>query len=175
MRLTTTLSVAMSPLYRDPLDLSTPVDDLQYVFNRVLASGIASARANRSWHDERTITGVDDIDLGGGSLFDAFGVAVVLKTVKAVLITNLSEEGTLIIGAAAAREWAEPFGAAGDTALVPPRSCRLFTCLVDGWPVDPGVADRLRVNSGADEVVYDILVVGTHCTYSTTTTTTEAP
>lgn len=169
-KLKTTLTIYCAPQYTNSLDLSLPIDDLQYTFDRILESGIAPSRANRSWHDEREVTGVDDIDLGGGTLFDAFGVPLVLATVKLIFIRNLSEVGTLVIGSAAAREWFEPFGGAGDTINIPPLSSHLLTNLVDGWEVVPGATDRLRIDSGGDTVDYDILVIGTHCEYTSTTT-----
>ncbi len=178
MDLRTTLSISLFPQYTNPLNLSLPIDDLQYAFERVLQTGIAPTYANRSWHDERETTGVDDIDLGGGTLVDAFGRPLDLARVKIFFIRNLSAVGTLIVGAAAAQEWSAPFGAAGDTENIPPLSVLLRTNLVDGWIVVPGATDRLRINSGAETVEYDIVVIGTHCEFTTTTaapTTTTTP
>ncbi len=180
MRAVTTLSIAYQCVYTNPLDNSVPIDDLQYTFARTLQSGLAPGYANRSWHARyEDVTGNTDIDLGGGTLDDGLGQPLVLETVRLVFIYNRSDYN-LVVGNAAAQEWFAPFGGAGETVEVPPLSPCLLSNLVDGWVVDPGVADSLRVAAGAETVTFDIMVLGTHMAFTTTTvapttTTTPAP
>lgn len=84
---------------------------------------------------------------------------VTLITVKKILAVNESESGELIIGGAAANEWSEPFGADGDTAIVPPQSPWFWGSLRCGKEVD-GTNKNLKIAASGDDVTYSLVIIG---------------
>ena len=147
------------------MDLSTPEDSLSKTFRDTLATGVILDTADQMWHDTRTATGaVDDIDLAGG-VTDGLGEVLTFVKIKCIAIFNNATTAAfnLAVGAAAAN----PLGgwvsdAASDEIIIGPGGCfLLWNPSLAGYACGAGASDVLRVDPGANEVTYDIIVIGT--------------
>lgn len=160
--LETSLGVALKAKLTNPLDLTTPKDELlkNIAFN--LATGTGSGEANRSFHDSRTLTtgATEDIDLSG-SLTDAFGNSIVLASVKVLLIYNTSTTQTLTVGGAAANQFINWVADASDKVNIPPGGMLLLVAPGAGYEVTAATGDLLKIaNSAGASCVYQIVIIG---------------
>ena len=163
--LTGKITFKMAWDYVNSLLLSDSTDDLDVDWSDTIADGTGLDQADWIWHDTRTAAGaVDDIDLND-SVSDAFGVKFDLVKVKGIFIRNTDETVgyDLVIGAAAAFPlggWVSDaasdivnIGAGGWFILWNP-SAAAYAC-------GAGASDVLRVDPGANTIIYDIIIVGT--------------
>jgi hypothetical protein len=148
-------------------NLTVPVSDLTVAVLTQLVSGTAAGMADRMYAATRTIVASsnEDLDLAG-VLLDSFGSAITFARVKMLYIkAALTNVNNVVVGAAAATQWATLFNAAGTTTLRPGAGAVWFADPADAtaYAVGAGASDFLRVaNSGAGtSVVYDIAVIGT--------------
>lgn len=144
------------------------VDNDRLDYAEQLLEGNGASQAEAAWHDrDRTLldgasTTLDLTSLTRTILGDT--VTVTLLTVKALLIVNqTSGGGELVVGDAAANEWAEPFTADGDQITVPPDSPLLLANRQTGWQVDDSNRNLKLAASGGD-VTYSIAIIGTTTT-----------
>jgi hypothetical protein len=85
----------------------------------------------------------------------------VFVTIKAILIVNESTSGgELVVGAAASNEWSEPFGADGDTGIVPLDSPWLWASRRCGKFVDAS-NKNLKLAAVGGDVTYSMAIIGT--------------
>lgn len=149
------------------LDLSTGRVPLSKVYSSVMASGTAAGQADIVFQDTRTLapSANEDLDLNGTTLQDPFGVNLALLRVKGILISAAAANvNNVIVGAAAATQWATLLNATGTVTLRPGATFAAWAGVADGtgYAVVAGASDFLRVaNSGAGTSVnYDIIIVG---------------
>ncbi len=151
--------------YVDSMDLADTTNDLDIDWSDTIANGTGKDQADWIWHDTRTAAGaVDDIDLNA-TLSDAFGVSLDLVKVKGIFIQNTDETVgyDLAIGAAVATPlggWVSDaasdelvIGAGGFFALWNPSAA--------GYACGAAASDILRVDPGANTIIYNIVIVGT--------------
>jgi len=134
-------------------------------FYEAFEDGDEDNEANAIWY-------LEDVTLtsGNSTTYDltalartAFGETLthLFYLVKEIFIVVTSTTGgTLLVGAAAADEWSEPFGADGDIVKVPPDSPLLLANRVGGWSVDSSNKD-LKVAASGGDVTYSIAIIGT--------------
>jgi hypothetical protein len=130
-----------------------------------LTNGTGTNQANTVWSDQRTIAAstTEDLDLAGGGLTDAFGVAFAPVKLKALIVCASSgNTNNVVLGGDAN---AVPIlSAAATTVTIQPKGCFVLTApATAGIAVTAGTGDILQVaNSGAGtSVTYDIIVIGT--------------
>ncbi|SDM77326.1 hypothetical protein [Streptomyces wuyuanensis] len=165
MALTSSLSVAASAELTSAADLATGAVPLTVRHAVSLASGTGVGKADKVFHDRRTLaaSATEDLDLAG-VLLDSFGAAITFARVKGLVVTAAAGNvNNVVIGAAAANPWTALLGATG-TLIVRPGG---FVCVGAGaadvgYAVTAGSGDVLRVaNSGAgSSVTYDIVIIG---------------
>lgn len=80
-------------------DLGTAKDEVAITRGESYADGTGSGQVNVVYHDILPVTTLDEIDLNGTVLKDAFGVGLEITKLKALFIKNLTG-GLLTIGAA---------------------------------------------------------------------------
>jgi hypothetical protein len=167
MPVITDLGISASVRATKLLDLTSAVDELAFRRSVHLEDGTAAGKADRVFHDRRTLaaSATEDLDLAG-VLTDAFGAAVTFVKVKGLFIAaDITNTNNVVIGAAAANPWAALLGAAGTITLRPGASLGVMAGPADvtGYAVTAGTGDLLKVaNSGAGtSVSYDIVIVGT--------------
>lgn len=105
-------------------NLASAVDTLTgFTGTFSFTNGAGANQANAVWSDIREVQPGenDDLDLSnlpaGGS---AWGAAISLQNVKALVIQNDSAANSLVIGAAPSDPWIGIFGGATDEIVIPP-------------------------------------------------------
>lgn len=165
MGMTSTLSIAASVELSKALDLSSAHDQMVFRRSVQLADGAAAGQADVVFHDRRTLaaSAAEDIDLSG-ALVDALGDAVAFVRVKGLFISAAAANTTtVVVGAAGANGWATFLNTTGTLTLRPGACVGAFAGPADatGYVVTPATGDLLHVaNGGANEVIYDVVVIG---------------
>lgn len=167
MPLTSRISVAVSANQTATLDLGTAQAQLAKSYLVDLTDGTAAGRADRTFHDTRTLaasTG-EDLDLAG-VLLDALGGTLTFARIKGLIVSaSAANANNVIVGNAASNGFVSWVGAAAHTiTLRPGATFALMAGAADatGYVVTAGTADLLRVtNSGAGSTVtYDVAIIG---------------
>ncbi|MFE5628474.1 hypothetical protein [Streptomyces sp. NPDC056543] len=148
-------------------DLTTTADALDFVRGVHLENGTTAGKADRVFHDQRTLAASanETLDLAG-VLTDVYGVALTFAKVKFIAISASSaNSNNVVVGANASNDWVGLLNAAGTLTLRPGASFCAMSGSADatGMAVTAGTGDLLKVaNSGAgSSVTYDIVIVGT--------------
>ena len=161
--LQSSVQVAISGVLTNALGLSTPEDSLSKSFRDSLATGTGLDQADRMWHDQRTLTSEsEELDLAAG-LTDGLGETITFAKVKCIAIFNLSTAGSLTVGGSATEvafvNWVSDFS---DKIVIGPGGCfLLWNPSLAGYVVTPTSGDKLKINSGAETLTYDIIIIGT--------------
>lgn len=143
-------------------DLTTVQDSGDIKHTKELTFGSSSGQANKAWHDQRTLSATsEELDLSG-SLTDSFGDTVTLSKVKMLMIENKATTSghNLVVGGAASNGFATIFGDSSDEIIIPPGGILLLTSPVDGFTVTGGTGDLLKIDSGANNITYNIAIIG---------------
>lgn len=167
MGVTSTLSMSASVLQTKALDLTAAEDSLAFRRAVQLTDGTTAGKADRVFHDRRTLaaSASEDLDLAGG-LTDAFGQALTFVRVKGLFIAAAAANtNNVVIGNAASNAWAALLGAAGTVTLRPGACLGVMTGQTDptAYAVTAGTGDQLKVanSAGGTGVTYDVVIVGT--------------
>jgi hypothetical protein len=167
MPLTSRLSIAASAVQTATLDLGTAQAQLSKAYTVDLADGTAAGRADRVFHDTRTLaaSATEDLDLAG-VLTDALGGALTFVRIKALIVSAAAgNTNNVLVGGAASNGFISWVGGAAHTVTVRPgATLALIAGAADatGYAVTAGTADLLRIaNSGAGSTVtYDVAIIG---------------
>ena len=131
-----------------------------------LTNGTGAGNADKIFTDRRTLaaSGTEDLDLAG-VLLDAFGAAITWARVKGIFISAAAANtNNVVVGAAAATQWATLLNATGTLTLRPGSSICAIAGPADatGWAVTAGTGDLLKVanSAGSTSVTYDIVIIG---------------
>ncbi|MEV2249402.1 hypothetical protein AB0I94_02395 [Streptomyces sp. NPDC050147] len=166
MGVSASLSMAATVTQTKALDLTTTSDPL--IFRRAvsLLNGTTAGKADRVFHDRRTLaaSATEDLDLAG-ALTDAFGASLTFVRIKGLFISAaVPNTNNVVIGAAGANPWATLLNTTGTVALRPGASLGVMAGDQDptAYTVTAGTGDQLKVtNSGAGTpVTYDVIVIG---------------
>jgi len=130
-----------------------------------LLEGNGSGQAEAAWiSEDQTILDTASVTLDLDALTRTVlgdQLAVSFETVKAVLIKNDdASTGNLVVGNAGTNEWSAPFGAAGDTLVVPPDGLLLISNRDAGWTVD-ATHKSFKLTASGGTLTYSIAIVGT--------------
>ncbi|MEU2111826.1 hypothetical protein [Streptomyces sp. NPDC019507] len=166
MPLISSLSVAASAELTSAADLATGAVPLTVRHAVSLASGTGVGKADRIFHDRRTLaaSATEDLDLAG-VLLDSFGAAITFARIKGLIIkAAAANTNNVVVGAAAANPWTALLGATGTLIVRPGTAVAVAAGEADptGYAVTAGTADMLKVaNSGAGtSVTYDVVLIG---------------
>jgi len=171
MALVTDLSLRLLATLTATKDLgNTPQSNLDVSERIKYASGVAAGQADRLFYDERQIAASsnDDLDLVG-TLLDDFGATfsparIKMLWIKAASRSLAANTNDVIVGAAAATQWAALLGTTGTVRLRPGAVFCVAAAESDatGYVCAAGSTDLLRIaNGGAGSVVnYQIAIVG---------------
>jgi hypothetical protein len=167
MPVITDLGMTASVRQTKALDLTTVADELNFRRGVHLEDGTAAGKADRVFHDRRTLaaSATEDLDLAG-VLTDAFGASLTFVKVKGLFIAaDITNTNNVVIGGAATNPWAALLGATGTATLRPGASMGVMAGPADAtaYTVTGGSGDLLKAaNSGAGtSVTYDIVIIGT--------------
>lgn len=162
----TTVQVVLGATLTKPPGLTAPASPL--AVNRLiqLGDGTAVGKADRLYVATRTIgaSSNEDLDLAG-VLVDDFAQTITFARIKAIYVAAaLANVNNVVVGAAAATQWATLLNTTGTITLRPGAFFLAAASVADGtgYAVGAGASDFLRVaNSGAGtSVTYDIALIG---------------
>lgn len=166
MTISSALSMAATVSQTKTLDLTTVSDPLMFRRAVSLTDGTTAGKADKVFHDRRTLaaSGTEDLDLAG-VLLDAFGAAITFVRVKGIFVSAaVANTNNVVVGAASATQWATLLNATGTVTLRPGATFGVIAGATDdtAYAVAAGTGDLLKVaNSGAGtSVTYDIVIVG---------------
>ncbi|MHC5259905.1 hypothetical protein ACYSUO_18665 [Streptomyces sp. UC4497] len=165
MPMSASLSMAASVDLSKALDLTTARDGLAFRRAVQLNDGTGAGKADRVFHDRRTLaaSATEDLDLAG-VLLDAFGATITFVRVKGLFISAAAANTNNVVVGAATNAWATLLSATGTLTLRPGASVGAMAGPADttAYAVTAGTADLLKIaNSGAGSTVsYDIVIVG---------------
>ncbi len=161
--LATKYDLKFSHTYTDSLDLSTITDSFSRTYTDTLANGTSANQADLIFHDSRTLTATsEDLDLAG-VLSDAFGNTLTYVEVVGFAIKNTSTTTTenLAVGGAASAQFINWVGDATDIVNIGPDGIFfLWNPDNSAYTVTATTGDLLRIDSGADNITYEIIIWG---------------
>lgn len=144
------------------LDLNQATAPLVALKQQDFANGTGAHQANTVWSDRRSLNAstTEDLDLAGGGLVDAFGVAFAPAKVRALLIYS-SPANTVNLTLFGDANSVPLLNTAATTVTLQPGGMYLFTApATAGVAVTAGTGDIVQVASGAATVSYDVIVIG---------------
>lgn len=160
-----TYSLVLQATVNNPLALQAVAAPLNIARTNQLASGTGANQADRIWAATRTIaaSGTDDLDLAG-VLVDAVGTTLGFARIKGLYVAaNAANTNNVLVGAAAANQFATWLSAATTSLTVRPGGAFfLFAPDATAYAVTAGTGDILRVanSAGGTSVTYDIVLIG---------------
>jgi hypothetical protein len=160
------LGVSLNSKVTEAGDLGAAVDDDKLDVNYEIAFGTgntpgATLNINNKFTDQRTLAATsENLDLAG-ALSNRFGQTISFSRIKAIVIQNreTTADRNLLVGGAASNAFATPFGNASDIVVIPPGGV-LVLASNEGWTVTASTGDILKIDSGANTVIYDIAILG---------------
>lgn len=158
------ITVGISTLFKNLLDLSTPTDaaDVKSVIQ--LTNGTGANAADLCFHDTRTLaaSGTEDLDLAG-SLAGPFGASQVFVELRAIMIRAAAGNTNNVNVTRPASNGVPLFLAASDGIPVPPGGVFLWVCPADGKvAVTASTGDLITItnSAGSTGVTYDVVIIG---------------
>jgi len=160
----TTSSFTMTAVwnYKNDLDINDPVDNFTWAVRNGLTDGTTTDKADLLFHDERTLVGTSEsLDLAG-SLVDPFGNTLTFVEIVGIGIQVVTRTAGYIlkVGGAGANDFINWVANATDIVQVGAGGQFLLTAPVDGYAVTAGTGDLLKIDSGANTIVYRIVLIG---------------
>lgn len=158
------LEVKLTATLTNVLDLTQADAPLTALRIQDFANGVGANQANVIWSDRRTLSAstTEDLDLAGGGLVDAFGVAVAPVKLRAVVISSASAnvQNITLFGDANS---VPLLNTAATTVTLQPGGLYVFTApAVAGVAVTAGTGDIIQVANGAGvSITYDVIIIGT--------------
>ncbi|MFE3578714.1 hypothetical protein [Streptomyces vinaceus] len=166
MPLITDIGVSVSAKNSKANDFTTSYDELIRRYAVHLDSGTGVGKADRIFHDQRTLAASanETLDLAG-TLTDNLGVTTVFARVKAIIIqAAAANANNVVVGANGSADFVGLLNAAGTITLRPGMWFAAAASSADatGMAVTATTADMIKIaNSGAGtSVTYDIIVIG---------------
>lgn len=159
---TTRLTIALSTLLSDVLDLSTVRDDVTKSYNIDIGNGTGAGLANQVFHDTRTVSSgaTDTLDLAG-VLLNGIRQTVTLTALKLLIIKPAAANTTTLTVTRPAANGVPIFSAAGDASPLSANGIFVWSSPGAGATVTAGTGDLIDiVNSAGASATYDVFFVG---------------
>jgi hypothetical protein len=163
--LTTKIVTQVIASLTDPLDLSTPVDALDYTSRLSWSSGTGVNAADMLWHDRRTLSAsaTENLDLAGG-LTNAFGDAQTFARVRLLYVAASSANtNNVLVGGDATSTFLTWVVAENDAVVVRPGGFMMLAAPdATAYAVTATTGDLLTItnSAGSTSVTYDIVIIG---------------
>jgi len=166
MTLATKIDLSVIAALSNALDLASADSTLNLSQQYRLATGTGADKADRLWHDTRTLaaSATEDLDLAGTALLDPLNTTAVFARVKGLLVVaDRLNVNNVLVGGAASNAFINWVSDATDKVVVRPGGALLLVAPdATGYAVTATTGDLLRIgNSGAgSSVTYKIVIVG---------------
>jgi hypothetical protein len=132
-------------------------------FVDAMTDGTATAQSDLLWWDTRTLAATsEDLDLAGVLLDPLSQAAMTFAEITCIFIENTSTTSTEIVsvGGATDNQFVNWVANASDIVNIGPKGNMLLWNPIDGYAVTGGTGDLLKIDSGADTVTYNIVLIG---------------
>lgn len=162
--LTTQIKISINSTLSSVLDMVTAQAPMAELSTTSFTNGVAANQADTIWTDTRSLaTGAtEDLDLAGGALTDAFGVAFAPAKVKAIYIKAAAANTTNLTLFGDALSVPILNTAATTVTLQPGGIFMLIEPPLAGIAVGAGATDIIQIaNAAGATAYYDIVVIGT--------------
>ena len=164
MPLGSALSVKLLATRTGSLDIEALASTIDRTTTIQHGDGTGANQATVMWSDTRTLTtgASESLDLSGSSLFDAFGVAIALTSIKGIILYASPANTTNLTIGNVTSGLATIFGAATQALTLHPGELLVkWTPLAAGYVVTAATADLLKVaNAAGASANYDIILIG---------------
>lgn len=132
-------------------------------YSKTVESGTGADQADLVWSDTRTVTGVDDLDLRG-VLASALNAGINFVKITGIVIRNKTTTAgyLLTVGNDAAGAFVGLFFDVGARIKVQPDGMLAWYAprVADVLTTTAVTADVLQIDSGANTVTYEIMIIG---------------
>ena len=156
----TTLQLIADILTQNPLDQSTPLDQLLKKIRIRMATGTGSGQASQVFHDTRSLNATSEsLDFAGGSLTNPLGVALTFTKIKAIIV-KVSDTAPGNFEISRPNLGLTLFGADLDKITLEPGGLFVWVSPGAGITVGAGASDLLKIENLGATATYDIIVVG---------------
>lgn len=163
VQLEANLLVKLVATLSDPLDLSTPKDEVWKSISLLFTNGIGDDQGNEMFHDERTLaaSATEDLDLSGTALQNVFGDNIALTEMKVLIVEALSTNTNNVEVSRPASNGVPFLAAAGDKVSLGPGDFFVFVRRA-GVTVTAGTGDLITFtnSAGSTEVKYRVIILG---------------
>ena len=168
MTLAATMTVKVAADLVSALDLASPAAALNRSYSAALTSGTGAGKADRIWHDQRTLaaSASEDLDLAG-SLVDALGGSAVFAKIKGIIVHAAAGNinNVLVGGVSGGLSTFLSPAATGIITLRPDATLAVIAGAADAtaYVVTATTADLLHIanSSSGTPVTYDVIIIGT--------------
>ena len=159
----TTVKIDVNAQQQNALALATALLPLSFEARTDFSDGSGPAQARQVFSDHRTLaaSASEELNLNSGALVDAFGVAIALTQIKALVIqADAANTNSVVVGAAGSDPIVSILNSTG-TVTLPPGACAAFL-IPSGATITPSTAMNLQVANGGSGtgVGYKIMVIG---------------
>lgn len=144
MALTANITSTANVLHTSALDLTTYTGNV----NKSYTKALSSSDVTKVFHDTRSVTGNETLDLTSG-LTDAYGTALVYSSLKHILIYNSDDTDSLIVGGGSNPVLANAVTISAGGCL---NLTSTFTVA--------GSTKNLRIEASSGSISYDVVLIG---------------
>jgi len=160
MAVNTNVAVQLTATLTKGFDLGTGSVPVSQSLALTWASGTGANQADRVFHDQRSTSGVDSLDLAG-VLLDAFGDAFTLARIKLLYLSAAGANTADLRVTRSASNGVQIFGAASDYMVLRPGGFILWGAPdATGVAVAAGTSDILEITSASGSQTYNIVIIG---------------
>jgi hypothetical protein len=159
---TSKLSVNLTALLSDSLDLSTVRDEVIKPYTIDIGNGTGAGLANQMFSDTRTVTtgATDTLDFAG-VLLNGIRQTITLTALKLLIIRPAAANTTILSVTRPAANGVPIFAAAGDACPVGPGGIFVWSAPGAGVAVTAGTGDLVDiVNAAGASATYDVIAIG---------------
>jgi hypothetical protein len=166
MPVTADISLIVTGRHTGTADLGTPVLPFAISTSLPFTSGTGANQVDRVFTDTRTLgaSGTEDLDLAA-VLVDAFGAAITMAKVKAIVITAAAANTNDVVVSRPASNGVPLFGAASDAISIKPGGFFAIAAPAAAGQaaVTAGTGDLITItnSAGGTPVTYSIVILGT--------------
>jgi hypothetical protein len=166
MTLNSKIALQIAATLDSGLDLANASSPLNLDAIIRLASGTTANKADRIFHDRRTLlaSATEDLDLAAGGLLDPLNVALTMARLKVLVVKASSANVNNVNVIRPASNGVPLFLAAGDGIPVTPGGFFAFAAPnAAGIVVTPGTGDLITFTNSAagTAVTFDVVAIGT--------------
>ena len=161
MALTTDVQVSISGVYTLALDLVTKSANLAKNYALHLDTGTGLSQGDVIFSDQRTMSGLDSLDMTGGGLLDNLGNTWAPARIKGIFVFAAVANSANVLLRRPATNGVPWLTAAGDEIIIVPGGfAMVWAPSAAGFAVTAGTGDLIDLAPASGTLIYDIIIIG---------------